>query len=140
MTYKDAYVNKHDAFTITNIEYEEDGGGPSEIEPEYAAPDIAVDAAGRFVTHEIIGGTTVRQKIGEDPLEIEVNGVCAEGVAATLDGLRNAKQGTLVSKRLNGTIDVQFASISTSPFETGGAVAGETEEFLYEYDISAVEI
>lgn len=115
----------------------------SKIEFRYEAPSVSVDMSARFVTHEIIGGSTVRQKIGEDPLEVSADGVCTESKARRLDELRNAKYATISSNRLpDGNLDVQFASISTQPMEKGGAVAltDDDGEFLYGFSISMVEV
>lgn len=160
MTYDEAYELSHVEFEISDIKYEDDAlegepnipddaspadiaSLPSNITFEYPAPAISVDSAGRFITHEIIGGATVRQKIGEDPVEVSISGVCKEGTARQLDELRNAKYGRIYSKRLEGgSLDVHFASISTSPFDDAGAVDMKDSrgEFLYTYDISAVEV
>ena len=149
-SYKDAYKQNHVDFEISGIEYEEDAQGeqPDPIEFEYPAPSIAVDTAGRFATHEIVGGSTVRQKIGEDPIEVSISGVCTENTAKDLDGLRDAKYGTIKSKRLVGdTLDCHFASVSTSPLEDGGAVQffdrdGDADQgdFLYTFQLECVEV
>lgn len=110
---------------------------------EYTSPAIAVDTSGRFVNHEIVGGSIVRQKIGEDPIEADISGVCREPVARRLDELRNAKYGRIISNRLpGGSLDVQFASTATSPMEQSGAVAisDDQGEFLYDFDMSVVEV
>lgn len=144
-TYQDAYEENHVEFVIANISYEDDAPqeASSEINFEYKAPAISSDTSGRFATHEILGGSTVRQKIGEAPMELEITGVCKESKARQLDTLRDAKFGTILSNRLPGkSLDVHFASISTSPLEDGGAVAiGDFDgEFLYTFDLSAVEV
>lgn len=144
----DAYSPNHIDFSIDNIEWEDDGPNiDPRIDFEYGAPGISVDGSGRFVKHEIIGGTTVRQKIGEDPLEVDISGVCKQEKAKKLDNLRDAKYGTIHSVRLPGdSLDVQFASISTSPLDDAGAVAlddgreGVEADFLYTFDLSTVEI
>lgn len=113
------------------------------IQFEYEAPAIAVDTSGRFVTHEIIGGSTVRQKVGEDPVEVTIDGVCKESTAKRLDNLRNAKYGTIISNRLaNESLRVHFASTSTTPLEDSGAVAltDDDGEFLYTYTLNCVEV
>jgi len=108
---------------------------------EYKAPAIAVDTAGRFATHEITGGSTVRQKIGEEPIEVSINGVVKEPTARRLDNLRDAQFGTILSNRLpRGSLQVHFASTSTSPLQDGGAVAMDDDEFLYTFDMSCVEV
>lgn len=109
----------------------------------YEAPAISVDTAGRFIKHGIVGGSTVRQKIGEDPIQVNIDGICKESTALRLDTLRDAKYGTIYSNRLpNGSLRVHFASTSTSPLDDGGAVAisDESGEFLYNYTMSAVEV
>jgi hypothetical protein len=145
MSYKNAFNENHVDFQIADIAYEDDAEGnrPDPIEFRYTAPNITVDSAGRFATHKIIGGTTVRQKIGEDPIEVEIEGVCTETVARQLDGLRDAEFGTIFSERLvGGSLDVHFASSNTSPLEDGGAVAmsDSSGEFLYSFTLSTVEV
>lgn len=145
-TYENSFSDENFiSFKIGSIEWEDDamGVGDTSIEFEYSAPNVSVDSAGRFAVHDIIGGTTVRQKVGEEPVEVDINGVCREETARELDSLRNAKYGAIFSKRLvGGSMAVQFASISTSPLEDGGAVAISDEDgsFLYEFDIAAVEV
>lgn len=143
MSYQNAYKNNHADFEITEIDYESDAAEKTDpIEFKYPAPDISVDTAGRFATHKIVGGSTVRQKIGEDPIQVSVQGVCEEQTARALDGLRDAAFGTIYSNRLvNGSLTVHFGSVSTSPMESGGAAAlTEGGEFLYSFDLSCVEV
>lgn len=171
MSFRTAYEDNHVSFEITDIEWEDDFEEPSEftetesefneelreryeganyygferssIQFEYQAPAISVDTSGRFAKHEIIGGSTVRQKIGEDPIEVSINGICREPTARLLDALRDAKYGTIYSNRLSdGSLTVQFASVSTSPIDDSGGVAisDDEAEFLYQYTISAVEV
>lgn len=112
-----------------------------EISFVYSAPSISVDASGRFATHEIIGGSTVRQKIGENPIEVSIDGVCVQSTAKRLDELRNAKYGTIYSNRLQGgSLTVQFASTSTQPLADSGAVSLTEAEFLYSYTLECVEV
>lgn len=145
------YEEKHVDFEITNIQYEDDAASTTNpiTNFSYGRPSISVDTSGRFAKHEIIGGSTVRQKIGEDPIEVSISGVCTESRARELDGLRDAKYGTIKSKRLNTeTLDCHFASVSTSPLEDGGAVSffGRDEgqasqgDFLYTFDLECVEV
>lgn len=166
----DAYDVNFTEFVIEDINYTESiegrdisdkeslGGGeldineaPDEIEPTYKAPAISIDTSGKFVEHEIIGGGTVRQKIGHEPLEINVSGVCKETKAVEIDKLRYAKTATLQSDRfLGGSVNVHLASISTSPLEEQGAVnlketetqfsGEESRELLYTYELSCVEV
>lgn len=146
MSIQDAYENEHVDFEI-RPEYEDDAEETYDIISfRYAAPAISVDTSGRYATHEIIGGTTVRQKIGEDPVEVEVTGVCLESTARKIDTLRDADYGTILAGRLPGDrMDVQFASTSTSPLEDSGAVdieqanAGDAE-FLHTFTLSCTEV
>lgn len=142
-SYQDAYVDNHVDFEIGDIKYESDAKEKQNpIDFEYPAPNISVDTAGRFATHKIVGGSTVRQKIGEDPVQVSIEGVCEESTARELDGLRDAEFGTIYSNRLvGGSLDVHFGSVSTSPMENGGAAAlAEDGEFLYTFDLSCVEV
>lgn len=111
----------------------------------YDNPNISIDSAGRFATHEIIGGTTVRQKIGEEQLEIQIDGVAQEREAIKVDLLRKAKLVTLLSSRLrtgseSGSLRCQVVSSSTDPLEDGGAADMDSGEFLYSYNINLVSI
>ena len=115
----------------------------------YDNPDVAIDTSARFAKHEIVGGKVVRQKIGEDPTEVSISGVCTEEVAIKVDQLRNAKLVTVYSDRFDdnvGGLRCQVASTSTSPMEEGGAAnAGDPRggfggEFLYSFGISLVEV
>lgn len=141
MTIGDAYNDQVD-FKIDQVQMESDADirvGP--INLEYARPAISVDNKARFVTHEIIGGTTVRQKIGEEPRELSITGVCKESVAIDLDGLKDAERGRVFCNRLpDQSMDAQFASVSTSPLDDGGGVAMDDGEFLYNFDLKALEL
>lgn len=106
----------------------------------YDNPNIAIDSSARFSVHEIIGGTTVRQKIGEDPTEVEISGVCTEDVATRVDELRKAKLVTLLSDRVPDGLRCQVASTSTDPLSDGGAADMNEGDFLYEYNINLVSI
>lgn len=120
-------------------EGQDDTGGI--IQFDFPNPSISIDTAGRFAKHEIIGGSTVRQKIGEDPLNISVEGVCTERTASKIDALRDAKSGKIFNDRFpGGAVVVQFGSTSTSPIEDGGGADLETGEFLYTYSINCIEI
>jgi len=131
-------------FEIRSIEYEDDYEGDSSSDRiifDYKNPAISIDSAGRFKKHEIIGGKTVRQKIGEEPLQISINGVCKQENAKKIDSLRDAKQGKLSSDRFyNSSITVHFASASTDPMEDGGAVELTSGEFLYAFSLNCVEV
>lgn len=144
-------------FAIRDIDWEDDSRFFLDVNPElelenFPNPTVAIDGSGRFAKHEIIGGATVRQKIGEDPLNISINGVCNEEQANVIDALRNAKNGRIFSTRLPGSTDasgssrsggsllVQFGSTSTEPITDGGAANFETGELLYTFTINAIEV
>jgi hypothetical protein len=151
MTISNAYDGQVD-FRLKSIKYEPDatgkkpskitfGNGSSANNNRYGRPAVSIDNKARFVTHEIIGGKTVRQKIGEEPRELGASGVCIEGVAVELDGLRDAKSATIYSNRLPGkSMKAQIASVSTSPLDDGGAANITQGELLYNWSLKAIEI
>ncbi len=135
-------------FSIKEISYPDTGAGnnqnigPSNISfGKYTNPTIAIDTSGRFAKHEIIGGTTVRQKIGEDPINVSINGVCKPQTAQNIDKLRNATSGKIFSDRLpGGSLVVQFGSTSTEPLDDGGAADIEDGQFLYTFQMNCIEV
>lgn len=139
MSYKDAFQGRTPA-ALEGITADESGGSvPGSIDfGKHDNPDISVDTSGRFVTHEIIGGVSVRQKLGEDPVEIGVRGVCNGETAGKIDQLRNAKSANFISDRISMTVHV--ASTSTQPLEQGGAADADTGELLYTYRMNLVGI
>lgn len=151
MSIERAYDSELD-FRITGIVYEEDApvSGPSRItfgdgstgnSDRYGRPAISIDNKARFVTHEIIGGTTVRQKIGEEPREASISGVCIEETARELDTLRDAKRANIFCDRFpGGSMTVHIASVSTSPLDDGGAANITQGEIIYNWSMKAVEI
>lgn len=138
--YAQAY-DDFSGFEIDTIEESDTGTAPSSISFEYTNPSITIDSGAEFVVHNIVGGAQVRQRIGDNPLEISIDGVCKESTAADLDQLRNAKFGTIYSSRFpDGAVVVHFVSVGTDPLEDGGAVKQDGEEFLYTYNMQCVEI
>lgn len=130
-------------FEIDSITYEDDASGstPSNITFEFDNAMLALDMSGRFTKHEIIGGSTVRQKIGEDPINVSIDGVCFEETGTELIQLRDAKRGIIYSNQLpNGALEVQFASASVTPLDEGGAVDLTEGRFLYEFSLNCIEI
>lgn len=141
MTYIDAYKGRSET-VLENITTDDDVELPFDridFSP-YGNPSVSVDSAARFAVHEIIGGTTVRQKIGEEPREIGVSGVCTEDVANDLNQLHKAELVSINTESLDEIIRCQVASISTDPMEDGGAADMDGGDFLYDFDISLVEI
>lgn len=110
---------------------------------DYPNPTVSIDTSGRFAKHEIIGGSTVRQKIGEDPINLSISGVCKRRTANQIDALRDAKNGKIISDRLPGSNDglrVQFGSTSTEPMTDGGAADMTDGRYLYSFQINAIEV
>lgn len=108
---------------------------------EYTNPSIGIDSSANFIKHDIIGGPTVRQKIGTNPLEISINGVVKEDVAQDLELLRNAKSAKLLSNRFaDDSVTVHIVSITTDPIEDGGAADLTEGEFLYTFSMECVEL
>lgn len=130
------------SFEITSITEGDYGATPSvPIEFEYANPSVGIDTGGNFVKHDIIGGPTVRQKIGTKPLEISVNGVAKESTAQQLELLRNVQSATILSDRFSqDSVTVHVVSVTTDPLEDGGAADLVDADFLYTFSLECVEL
>lgn len=114
---------------------------PNEIQFEYPNPQISIDTGGVFAKHDIIGGATVRQRIGRQPMQVSIEGVCEQDTANKLEQLRNATQGSIYSNRFtNNGLVVQFISVSTDPMEAGGAADIQSGELLYSFSLECVEV
>lgn len=105
----------------------------------YNNPDISVQTSGRFVTHEVVGGVTVRQKVGEDPVEISISGACTTEEANFIDNLRTNDVVSLSSHRYDAAT-AQVASSSTDPFQEGGAVSPRTGKWTHRFSVNLVEV
>lgn len=139
MSYENAFEDRTPVALESIVPDEGGGSVPGSIDfGPNDNPDISVDTSGRFITHEIIGGVSVRQKLGEDPVEISVRGVCDENTASQIDKLRNAKEANFISDRIS--MVVQVASTSTEPMEQGGAADMDTGKLLYTYRMNLVGI
>lgn len=129
-----------------NAKFEETGadGNPQlKLNERYNRPRVAIDTAARFVEHEIIGAKKVRQRVGSDPIELSINGVCQRPRANEIDQLHRVETATLQSERLpqqKSKIPVHIASTTTEPLEDGGAADAKTGELLYTFTINAVEV
>jgi len=108
------------------------------IQFTYEQPDIIVDSSSRFVEHEILGGTTVRQKVGENPDQVEISGVCLQSEANQIDKLKKTNFVELISHRRN-LDSAQVVDTNTEPFEPGGAIDDKNQEMLYFFTIQLVE-
>lgn len=122
---------------IPRSDPEEFGASDVFLELTYSQPDIEVDTSGRFATHEVIGDTTVRQKLGDSPAEISITGVCTEEEANRVDVLSNYDYVEVVSSRWEGT--AQVASANTSPLSSGGT-QNASEEWLHDFTIELSEV
>lgn len=107
------------------------------LELKYGQPNVAVDTSARYVTHEVIGDTTVRQKLGEDPDTISINGICTAEEANKIDKLTEFPYVELVSNRWSGF--AQIASANTSPHSEGGT-QDKDEEWLHTFSIELAEV
>ena len=135
---------ENDATYVSSVFREDERGDTGyQIRFDYPNPTVSIDTAGRFAKHEIIGGSTVRQKIGEDPINVSVNGVCKRRTANQIDSLRDAKSGQIFSDRLPGSNDslrVQFGSTSTEPMTDGGSADITDGRYLYSFQINVIEV
>lgn len=119
---------------LDNISYDR-------IEFEYSNPSVGIDTGGNFVKHEIIGGTVVRQKTSDKPMQLSIKGVAKEDTARELELLRRADRVTLLSNRFaEDSVTVHVVSITTDPLEDGGAAQLESGEFLYSFSLECVEL
>lgn len=116
------------------------GGTDVTIDFEYEQPDVTVETGTRYTDHEVIGGITVRQKIGEEPMRVDLNGICTRDEARNIDELRNADYVEFDSYR-TGTVMMQVEGTETSPYAEGGAVAvnNGSSDMVYEFAIQLTE-
>lgn len=104
---------------------------------EYAQPDVSVDTSARYVNHEVIGDITVRQKLGEDPANISIDGLCTKEEANKIDQLTEFPYIELVSNRWSGF--AQVASTTTSPHSPGGS-QDKDGRWLHTFSIELSEV
>lgn len=107
------------------------------IDFKHGQPDVSVSAGARYVEHEVIGDTVVRQKIGESPDQITINGACTDYEASQIDDLVHEKEVTVISNRWEGIAQVD--STSTNPLSEGGAIAGGDWTHTYTIDLTGIE-
>jgi len=108
-----------------------------DIDLKYEQPNISVSTSARFATHEVIGNVTVRQKLGEDPDELSVEGVCTHEEANQIDQLKDEELVEVVSNRWNG--QAQVASTNTRPIAEGGGRDND-QEWLHRFTVELVGI
>lgn len=116
------------------------------ITPEYDQPNVSISSQARYVEHEVIGGMTVRQKVGEEPKQIAVDGLCLEDVASDFEDLHEEDFVTFTHHILGGageagSMNCQVESVDIDPFTDGGGVATNSDEseMVYQYSITLVE-
>lgn len=110
---------------------------PATLELKYGQPNISIDTSARYQTHETIGGPTIRQKVGTDPVNISVDGVCTLEEANAIDALRFEQVVFLDSNRI--ATRCQVASTSTEPMDDGGAIDMDGQ-FTHNFNISLVSV
>lgn len=132
-----------DGFSPKFEETGADGSPQLKLNERYNRPRVGIDTAARFVEHEIIGAKKVRQRVGSNPIELTINGVCQRPRANEIDQLHRVETAQLQSERLpqqKSKIPVHIASATTEPLEDGGAADAKTGELLYTFTINAVEV
>lgn len=85
----------------------------ADIEFTYSQPDVSVDTATRTVKHDTLTDTAVVQKIGRDPRNIEISGMCTTIEAHRVDDLAQFDQVEVRSARFSGPALIE--DTSTSP-------------------------
>jgi len=116
-------------------------GSETTIEFVYEQPNVSVDTSARFIEHEVIGGLTVRQKVGEEPRQVSVSGICTRDEARDIDNLYEETTIEFISYR-TGAMTAQVTATSTDPYDDGGAVAinGDESDTIYTFDLELVEV
>jgi len=104
---------------------------------KYKKPSISVKTQANFAEHDVFGDVTVRQKLGEKPDEISVEGICTAEEANDVDELVYHEVVELVSNRWSGVVHV--ASTSTNPISEGGGMDLDSD-WIYSFTIECVEI
>lgn len=111
--------------------------GEAFVEFKYKQPSVSVSTSANFSEHDVFGDVTVRQKLGEKPDEISVEGMCTAEEANFVDQLIYQEIVELVSHRWSGVVHV--ASTSTDPITDGGGQDLEGD-WLYSFTVECVEI
>ena len=73
---------------------------------EYEQPNVSISSQARYVEHEVIGGMTVRQKVGEEPKQIAIDGICLEDTASSFQDLHEEDFVTFTHHILGGSGEV----------------------------------
>lgn len=112
-------------------------GNDTSVELKYKQPNVAVNTSARFVTHDTIGDVTIRQKVGEDPDKVSIDGICTVEEANDIDDLKANEVVEVVSNRWSGR--AQVASTRTSPHSEGGS-QDKDGEWLHTFTIELSEV
>lgn len=104
---------------------------------KYEQPNVEVNTSARYATHEVIGERTVHQKVGSDPDNVTLTGVCTLNEANKVDVLEDFDYVSIVSHRWSGFAQVHSAN--TSPHTEGGS-QDKDGDWLHTFTIEAVEV
>lgn len=112
------------------------------IELTFPQPNISKDAGTNTVEHDVIGGKTIVQKLGEKATEIEIEGICTIDEADQIDRILKDDVIYLRSYRHEGYAVLD--STSTTPISNGGAIVGARNgckfEWSHEFTINCKSI
>lgn len=135
----------------TNGAQSSSGQFTEELNFVYEQPDISLSTGARYVEHDLIGGATVRQRMGEEAVKVDMTGLCTEDEANLIDRLHNAQYVELISYRTKD-IDVSLFHVETAdtePFDSGGGFRvkddrAETDDsevgMVYDFSVSLTEL
>lgn len=104
---------------------------------KYAQPNVSVDTSARFAEHKPIGNIAVNQKLGENPAEISMEGMCTKSEANLVDNLINKDKVEVISGRWEGVAHV--AAANTQPYADGGG-KDSSGEWVHKFTLELVEI
>lgn len=88
---------------------------------KHTQPDVSVSTSARHKDIEVLGDTTIRQKLGTSPDEISISGICTQDEANQIDQLVFEETVTVISSRWDG--EAQVTSTNTDPLAEGGAIS-----------------
>lgn len=104
----------------------------------YPFPFIDESTSARTVKQKPIGREPVVQYMGPEAKQIDIQGHCYADEASFLDRLTEDGLVSIVSDRWNGTGIVE--SVKTTATGEGGGPRGGTENRIYEYTLTIIEI
>lgn len=83
-----------------------------DIEFTYSQPHVAVDSANRTKKHKLLSEVAVVQKLGTEPLNLEISGMCTTEEAKAVDNLVVNDKVEVRSHRKSCAAVVQDSSTS----------------------------